>query len=143
LRKIKSLAVGLVWVGVMIGLRASTAVADSVTAQTRVVVQAVAGDQLSLDVLSADENTASGKPCDISKAAKPEAACPSLHLVVTDNVVKDQLKKLHRGDYLWVSHSSDSAKAQNVLKTIGSYEVSPVDSPSWVLLGSAGVPIVV
>ena len=142
MRKIKSLAVGLVWVGGMIGLLASIA-ADPVTTQKRVVVQAVAGDQLSLDVLSADENTASGKPCDISKAAKPEAACPSLHLVVTDNVVKDQLKKLHRGDYLWVSHSSDSAKAQNVLKTIGSYEVSPVDSPSWVLLGSAGVPIVV
>ena len=118
----------------------SVASADSVAIQKRVVVQAVAGDQLSLDALAVDEATTSGKkPCDVAKAARPEAACPALHLMVGDNVVKEQLKQLRNGDYLQVSYSVDSAKGQSMLKTIGPYEVSSVDSPLWVLVGSAAV----
>ena len=131
----------LVCVSGMARATSSVASADSVASfQRRVVVQAVAGDQLSLDALGIDDATASGKkPCDIAKAARPEAACPALHLTVGDNVVKDQLKRLHNGDYLQVSYTTDPSKGQNVLKTIGAYEVSSIDSPFWVLIGSAAV----
>src|SRR5262249_14130204 len=74
-----------------------------------------------------------------SKTAKPGATCPFLHLTVTDAVVKDQLKTLHKGDYFQVNYASDSAKSQNVLKTVGNYVVDSADSPFWVLLGSAAV----
>src|SRR5262249_49455460 len=105
--------------------------ADSINYQKRVAIQAVAGDQLSLDALSADEKTPAGAPCDVSKAAKPGAACPIVHLTVTDMVVKDQLKTSHKGDYFEVSYAADTAKPQNVLKTIGHYSIDSVDSPFW------------
>ena len=126
----------VVWV---VASLSNPAIADSVNYQKRVVIQAVAGDQLSLDALSADDKSASGAPCDISKAAKPGAACPSLHLVVTDMVVKDQLKTLHKGDYFQVNYGTDTAKSQNVLQTIVHYVVDSTDSPFWVLIGSAAV----
>ena len=139
MRKIKNLAVGVAWVGVQIAALSGVALADSINTQKRVVIQAAAGDQLSVDAQAVDDKIPSGKPCDTSKTAKPEATCPFLHLAVTDQVVKDQLKTLHKGDYFQVSYSTDSTKNQNVLKTIGHYVTDSVDSPFWVLLGSAAV----
>jgi hypothetical protein len=109
------------------------------TTQKRVVVQAVAGDQLSLDAVSVDDRSAANLPCKVDEAARPDVACPSIHLTVSDNLVKDQLKRLHKGDYLQTSYSMDATRGQSVLKTISHYAVDSADSPFWVLLGSAFV----
>jgi hypothetical protein len=63
-----------------------------------VLVVAVASDQLSLDV-----TTASSTVCDLN------AAC-NIHLIVADNVVKDQLKQFHKGDHIQVVYSTDANK---------------------------------
>ncbi len=61
-----------------------------------VVVVAVASDQLSLDV-----TTASSPDCDVN------ALCKVMHLTVSDNVVKDQLKQLHKGDHIQIVYSTE------------------------------------
>jgi hypothetical protein len=79
-----------------------------------VVVVAVASDQLSLDV-----TTAASTVCDINMACR-------MHLSVTDNTVKDQLKQLHKGDHIQIVYSTETktpvdtktpADAKNVTDT--------------------------
>ena len=138
MEKIANLAAIVVWTSSIVATTSVSLRAEVLTPK-RVAVQSVAGDQLSMDVVSVDEKTASNLPCIVDKAAKPSAACPSIHLAITDNVVKDQLKPLHKGDYLQTSFSIDSAKGQNTLKTISHYAIDSVDSPFWVLVGSGAV----
>jgi hypothetical protein len=68
-----------------------------------VVVLAVANDQLSLDVTTL-----------ASTICKLDSTC-NIHLIVADNLVKDQLKQLNKGDHIQIVYSAD-AKSQNVLK---------------------------
>jgi len=138
MKTIARLARRTLWISELVWLGSSLLEADSVGFQKRAVVQSVASNQLSLDVITVDAKTPSGEPCDISKAAKPEAKCPGMHLVVTDDAVKEQLKQLHGGDYLEIGYSVDSEKGENVLRTLSPYEINSADSPFWVLVGSAG-----
>src|SRR5882762_824512 len=83
-----------------------------------VLIQAVASDQTSIDV-----------------SICPATDCTRTHLVVTDGVVKDQLKQLHKGDHIHVAYSSD--KSPGVLKAIAADTWEPtLFSRTWVLLAS-------
>jgi hypothetical protein len=103
-----------------------------------VSVDAVASDQLSLDVLSlypskTDKTTTiPGTAC-----TNQDLPCKRLHLVVTDSVVKDRLKQLHKDDHIQIVYSTDSTKNQNVLKAL-SIDAVPPPTPArvWVMLGS-------
>ncbi len=105
--------------------------APPVEMSVRTSIQAIASDQTSLDVLP--KETPTGKGCESNPQ---DAGCKLVHLVVAENIVKDQLKQLHKGDYVRVVYSADSTK--NTLKAIRTYNVSASDSPFWVLLTSAG-----
>lgn len=117
-------------------LAASTATS---TGPWHVSVGTVASDQLSLDVLAlypslTDKTTTiPGAAC-----ATQDLMCKRLHLVLTDGVVKDQLKQLHHGDHIQVVYSIDAAKNQNVLKAI-SVDSVPTGAGTFVILGSTVV----
>jgi hypothetical protein len=135
-RRIANFAVAFTFVCSTFFVLSSPAWGDAATEKSeRASVQAVASDQSSLDALPVDTGTVAGKACDGSNSQ--DAACKLVHLLVTDNVVKDQLKQLHKGDYVQVVYSTELEK--NVLKALRTYDVSAVDSPFWVLLASAAV----
>jgi len=104
-----------------------------------VSVQTVATDQMSLDVLAlypslTDRTTAiPGAAC-----STQDLMCKRVHLVLTDGVVKDQLKQLHHGDHIQVVYSIDAAKNQNVLKAI-SVDSMQTGAGNLVILGSTVV----
>jgi hypothetical protein len=93
------------------------------------VVVAVASDQLSIDVTllppdpkSEDCKLAAGKPVETKKpdsAAGSGSGCKSnsdapcddtTHLIVTDNLVKEQLKQLHKGDRIQIVFYAETVK---------------------------------
>jgi hypothetical protein len=105
---------------------APTTEAATTPKPVHVVVLAVANDQLSLDVTTL-----------ASAICNPDSAC-NIHLTVADNMVKDQLKQLNKGDHIQIVYSAD-AKSQNILKAWCVDSVSPPPwSRMWVLLASAG-----
>jgi hypothetical protein len=105
--------------------------AASSTGPWHVTVEAAASDQLSLDVLSLNDDPIPGTACKTK-----DLVCKRLHLVLTDTVVKDQLKQLHKGDHIQVVYSTDTAKNQNVLKAI-SVDSVPGSARISAMLGSA------
>jgi len=106
------------------------------TGPWHVSVETVANDQLSLDVLALYPSL-SDKTSNIPGAActTQDLMCKRLHLVLTDSVVKDQLKQLHHGDHIEVVYSIDAAKNQNVLKAL-SVDSVPTGAGTLVILGS-------
>ena len=116
----------------------SGAATGTVTGPWHVSVEAVAGDQLSLDVLALYPRTdIGGSPKTIPGTActTQDLPCKRLHLVVADSVVKDQLKLLHQGDHIQVVYSSDIAKNQNTLKAL-SVDSLKTEARSVALVGS-------
>src|SRR5689334_14155460 len=88
--------------------------------RAHVLIQAVADDQSSMDVSTC-----------------PATDCARTHLTVTDGVVKDQLKKFHRGDHVHVVYSTD--KGSSALKAVAVDTLQPtIVSRTWVLLASTG-----
>ncbi len=133
--KIATFAVGLTVACSALLLLPPPAWGDAATTAkpVHVLVVAVADDQLSMDVTSS-----------ASLACELNAACNVMHLSVTDNVVKDQLKQLHKGDHIQIvysatANSSTDAKSQYVLQAwcVDSLVPGP-RAREWVLLGSAG-----
>ena len=126
---IAKLAIGCLLVCSLIALLAPQAWADAAaTEQCHAFVVTVARDQLSLDVrlLPSDSNPnckpADSKPQDSKKtdSTTPSSAgcsqslnatCDVTHLIVTDNLIKDQLKQLLKGDKIQVVFSTETKKA--------------------------------
>jgi len=98
-RRIANFAVGLTFVCSTLLVLSLSAWGDTTTTEKplHVLVVAVASDQLSLDV-----TTAASLACEVN------AACNVMHLIVTDNVVKDQLKQLHKGDHIQIVYSAET-----------------------------------
>jgi hypothetical protein len=114
--KIRGLAVcGFVLCGFVSG---SLAWGDASTAEppVHVVVVAVASDQLSLDV-----TTAASTACDLNMACR-------MHLVVSDNTVKDQLKQLHKGDHIQIVYSTETKTQADTKNSADA--TAPADSSS-------------
>jgi hypothetical protein len=106
---------------VMLGLSAQAWADQSGTEQRgHVLVQAVAGDQSSIDVSSC-----------------PTTDCTRMHLVVTDGVVKDQLKQFHKGDHVHVVYSTDKGLSTVKAVAVDAWQ-PPLFSRTWVLLASTG-----
>lgn len=87
------------------------------------IIQAVAEDQSSIDVVS-----------DSATIQQP------LHLAATDSVVRDSLKGLSPGDHVQVFYSQDQTGNKNTLTGVFHDSVSvPPISRLWVLASSAGL----
>jgi hypothetical protein len=121
--------------------KAADAAAANTTGPWHVAVESVAADQLSLDAfalyprndISDKTTTIPGAPC-----TTQDLPCKRVHLIVTDSVVKDQLKALHKGDHLQVIYAIDTAKCQNTLKTFAVDRLQTC-AGIWAMLGSAAI----
>jgi hypothetical protein len=104
------------------------------TDKCHAVVVAVASDQLSLDVTLLSPADSKSDDCKLAGAKKtdaaktdttaqtpatsqngckpdPDAPCHDItHLVVTDNLVKEQLKQLHKGDRIQIVYYAETKK---------------------------------
>jgi hypothetical protein len=113
-----------------------TAWADaSATDKCHAKVVAVANDQMSLDVTLQPPKDPNSTDCKLARVKKADAAstnaaatgtsttsqsgctagsdapCDNItHLLVTDNLVKDQLKQLHKGDHIQIVYYSEEKK---------------------------------
>lgn len=112
MRRNAKIGIGWILAFCTISILSSPARGDTTATEKplHVLVVAVASDQLSLDVTGA-----SSTACDLN------AICNVMHLIVTDNVVKDQLKQLRKGDHIQIVYSTETKTPADIKNTDASH----------------------